>query len=143
MKLYPVRLLQTAMTGAKPRSPAEGTQMVTKPGRARLVEVRQAENAADDVDTDDEAGDGLDRQTVDKLRKLAGDEGAEVDAKAKKAAVLAAIRERRALFDGTGVEVGPDDDLRKIVADEEIDVAEDADTAALLAAIAQARAAEA
>ena len=144
MKFYPVRLLQTAMIAGKPRSPAEGIQMVSQEERDRLIAARQAEDAEADVDRkDDDGGDGLDGKTVKDLRALAKTEGATIEGDANKATILTAIRDRRALFDGSGIDVGPDDGLRTLAGKEGFTVADDADTAALIAAIRDGRAAKA
>jgi hypothetical protein len=101
MKLYPVRLLQTAMIAGRPRSPAEGIQMVSEAERARLIENNQAEEADADVDDVDDPGDGLDKMTVPNLRDLAEKEGVTIEDGAKKAAIVAAIRAKR---DAAGTE---------------------------------------
>jgi hypothetical protein len=137
MKLYPIRLLQTAIINGLPRSPVEGIQLVTKAERDRLVDdVKQAEDAEDDVDRDDD-GDGLDRKTVKELSAVADKEGATFENGAKKADILAAIRTRRDIFAGTSIDPVSDEGLRKRARDIDLTLDDDADTAAIVAALKQ------
>lgn len=136
-----IRLLQTAYIRGIPRSPAEGIQTVDDAEAAHLIKEGVAEDASGDVEREEDLGDGLEARsmTEKKLRTLADKEGAAVEGDADKGTIVAAIRARRALFEGTGIDPATDDDLRKIAADEKVDVSAVVDTAALVSVIAAAR----
>lgn len=122
-----ITLLQTCMIAGLPRSPAEGVQEVDAADAKRLIDANMAELAdmgGDGEDTDD---DGLDKQTVAQLKKLATDEKAEFAANASKADLISVIREGRDRADAKEALAGFDRaKLLEIAATDEVEVADDA-----------------
>lgn len=131
-------LLATAMIAGVPRSPIEGLQTVTDEEAARLIEAGQAQLADDDGDE----GDGLDGMKVPDLRTLAKDESVELPAKADKAGIIIAIREKRAaaVAADEALNAADLDALKDVAAAEDVTFADDADADAIRSAIRAKRA---
>lgn len=141
-KMIDIRLLSTCIIAGVPRSPVEGLQTVPEDEGKRLIDLGMAVDAGDDVEREDDPGDGLEARamTDKKLRALAEKEGVVVKGDADRPTIVAAIRARRALFDGTGIDPMDDAGLWKIVEDEKIDATNAGDTASLILAITSGRA---
>lgn len=123
-----ITLLQTCMINGLPRSPAEGVQEVEKGDADRLIEANMAE-LADMSGEDDgsEGDDGLDKQTVPQLKKLATDERVVFAAGANKADLITAIRDGRDRADAREALAGFDRDrLLEIAKKDEVQIADDA-----------------
>jgi hypothetical protein len=139
-KMRNIRLLATSIIAGVPRSPAEGIQTVTAEEAEHLIANDQAVDAEDEVDHGD-AGDGLDGKSVKDLREIAKAETVEIDAGAKKADIVAAIRAKRqagvpsSVQPDDGLELSTDEALAEIVTTEEVSVPEGADRAGIVAAI--------
>lgn len=137
-----IRLLKTTMIAGLPRSPAEGIQTVAPDEAKRLIALGMAMDADFEIDLADEHDDGLEAKNVKTLRKLAKDEGADVEGDANKDAVIAAIRAKRAA-DAAASSPGSDDDLdgkdeaalREIATAEEVEIAADTSVEDIVAAI--------
>lgn len=144
MKMKMIRLVSTDFIRGVPRSPIEGIQTVDEAEYDRLIAAGHKDAEAD-VSREDDDGDGLEAKgmTERKLRDIAKREGTIVEGDADKPTIIAAIRSRRELFAGTGVDIASDEDLRKVASDESLTVPDGADTAGLIGAIAQGRAAKA
>ena len=124
-----ITLLQTCMINGLPRSPAEGVQEVEKGDADRLIEANMAELADMSGEDDGSEGgdDGLDKQTVSQLKKLATDEKVVFATGASKADLVAAIRDGRDRADARVALAGFDRDrLLEIAKKDEVQIADDA-----------------